>query len=101
MFIYNFYIGTADKNTLKQELPDRLFINCFDCIFENYTLTKIKGRYTMLDTNTLIEEDSFKVTVINIFDDVELIKKVEAMKTILNQETILITIDKQSDIRFI
>ena len=101
MFIYNFYVGTADKGTLKQELPERLFINCFDCIFENYTVTKVKGRYTMQDTNTVIEEDSYKVTVINAFDDVELIKKVETMKSILNQETILVTIDRQSDIKFI
>ena len=100
MFIYNFYVGTADKNTLKQELPNRLFINCFDCIFENYTITKVKGRYTMQDTNTVIEEDNYKVTVINAFDDVELTKKVEAMKSILNQETILVTIDRQSDIKF-
>ena len=101
MFIYNFYVGTADKYTLKQELPERLFINCFDCIFENYTVTKAKGRYTMQDTNTVIEEDSYKVTVINAFDNIELSKKVEAMKTILNQETILVTIDRQSEIKFI
>ena len=101
MFIYNFYVGTADKDTLKQVLPNRIFINCFDFIFKDYTLTQIKGRYTMQDTNTVIEEDSYKVTVISAFSETELKEKVECMKNLLNQETILVTIDKQSDIKFI
>lgn len=100
MFIYNFYVGTADKNTLKQELPERLFYSCFDFVFDNYTITKVQGRYTMTESKTVITEDSFQVTVINIYSDEELKEKVNYLKKFLNQESILVTIDKTSDICF-
>lgn len=100
MFIYNFYIGTADKDTLKKELADRLFYSCFDFVFDNYTITKVQGRYTMTESKTVITEDSFQVTVINIYSDEELKEKVNYLKKFLNQESILVTIDKTSDIYF-
>lgn len=100
MFIYNFYVGTADKNTLKQELPERLFYTCFDYVFENYTITKVQGRYTMNDSKTVIIEDSFKVTVIAVYSDEELKEKVSYLKTYLNQESILVTIDTTSVINY-
>lgn len=100
MFIYNFYVGTADKNTLKQDLPERLFYSCFDYVFDNYTVVKVQGRYTMTDSKTVITEDSFKITVVNIYSDEELKEKVSYLKTYLNQESILVTIDKTSDICF-
>lgn len=97
---YQFYIGTADKDKLEQIKPDKEFITCFDFWFENYTLQLAQGRYTMQECNTLVTEKTFIVTVIDDFKDSELKWIVSNLKQQLNQETILVTQEHLTTVKF-
>ena len=97
---YQFYIGTADKDTLTKIKPDREFITCFDFWFENYTLQLAQGRYAMQESNTLVTEKTFIVTVIDDFKDSELKLIVSNLKQQLNQETILVTQEHLTTVKF-
>lgn len=101
MKIYKFYVGTADKDKLEQIKPDREFITCFDFWFENYTLQEARGRYTMQELNTVIEENTFIVTVIDNYTDERLKWIVSNLKEMLNQESILVTIEQETQIKFL
>lgn len=101
---YQFYIGTADKDTLTKIKPDREFVACFDFWFENYTLQIAQGRYTMnaLGTNNeLVKEKTFIVTVIDKLSDRELKWIVYNLKEQLNQESILVTEEHLTTVKFI
>lgn len=100
MKIYKFYVGTADKDKLEQVKPDREFITCFDFWFKDYTLQEARGRYTMQELNTVIEEKTFILTVIDDFKDSELKWIVSNLKHQLNQETILVTQEHLTTIKF-
>ena len=94
MYKITYYIGCNDKATLKQELPDEFFISTLDSIFDNYTLSKTQGRFTNKDGVKTFEK-SFVVTLItnnekNI-DDVFILHNCKHLKTLLNQESILVT----------
>lgn len=98
---YQFYVGTADKNKLEQIKPDSEFIACFDFLFEDYTLQEARGHYTMQELSTVIEEKSFIVTVIDDYTD-ELLKWIVSnLKKMLNQESILVTIEQETQIKFL
>lgn len=98
---YQFYVGTSDKDKIEQIKPDREFITCFDFWFENYTLQEARGRYTMQELNTVIEEKSFIVTVIDDFTDERLKWIVSNLKDMLNQESILVTVEQETQIKFL
>ena len=100
MKIYKFYVGTADKDKLEQIKPDREFIACFDFWFKNYTLQEATGRYTMQELNTVIDEKTFIVTVIDDLADKSLKYIVSNLKQQLNQETILVTQEHLTTIKF-
>lgn len=94
MYKITYYIGCNDKDTLKQELSDEFFISTLDSLFDNYTLSQTQGRFTNKNGVKTFEK-SFVVTIItddeyenNIFNITE---KVEALKSKLNQESILVT----------
>ena len=97
---YQFYIGTADKDKLEQIKPDREFIACFDFWFKNYTLQEARGRYTMQELNTVIDEKAFIVTVIDDLADRSLKYIVSNLKQELNQETILVTQEHLTTVKF-
>ena len=97
---YQFYIGTADKDALTKIKPDKEFVTCFDFWFENYTLQLAQGRYTMQEGNTLVTEKTFIVTVIDDFKDSELKLIVSNLKQQLNQETILVTQEHLTTVKF-
>lgn len=99
MIKITYYVGTCDKDTYKKELLDKDFYKVFDTLFEDYTLQKAQGVYTMQDTGTVVKEDSFIVTtfiketlmeqkIFKIFNNVEI------MKNMLNQESIFVEIAK-------
>lgn len=98
---YQFYIGTADKDKLVKIKSDKEFITCFDFWFENYTLQLAQGRYTMKEDNTLITEKTFIVTVIDDFKDNVLKWIVSNLKQQLNQESILVTEEPLTKVKFI
>lgn len=97
---YQFYVGTADKDKLTKIKPDREFIACFDFWFKNYTLQEAHGRYTMQESNTLVTEKTFIVTVIDNFKDSELKWIVSNLKQQLNQESILVTEEPLTTVKF-
>lgn len=97
---YKFYIGTCDKIELVKKLPDREFIQAFDFVFDNYTIERATGRYTMKETGTVVDEETFIVTVFNDFTEQELKNVCNYLKNILNQESILVTITKP-EVRFL
>lgn len=97
---YQFYVGTADKDKLEKIKPDKEFIACFDFWFENYTLQLAQGRYTMQESNILITEKTFIVTVIDDFKDERLKWIVSNLKQQLNQETILVTQEHLTTVKF-
>lgn len=97
---YQFYVGTADKDKLEQIRPDREFITCFDFWFKNYTIQEARGRYTMQELNTVIEEKTFIVTVIDDLADKSLKYIVSNLKQQLNQETILVTQEHLTTVKF-
>lgn len=97
---YQFYVGTADKDKLEQIKQDKEFITCFDFWFENYTLQLAQGRYTMQESNALVTEKTFIVTVIDNFKDSELKWIVSNLKHQLNQETILVTQEHLTTVKF-
>lgn len=100
MKIYKFYVGTVDKDKLEQIKSDGEFIACFDFWFKNYTLQEARGRYTMQELNTVIEEKSFIVTVITEYAE-ELLKWIVSnLKQQLNQETILVTQEHLTTVKF-
>lgn len=89
-----YYIGTNDKDTLKQELCKSDFIKLFDALFKNYTLQEAYGRFTNKE-NKITEELSFIVTAINSIDDIDMDiieTNCNVLKNKLNQETILVEI---------
>ena len=100
MKIYRFYVGTADKDKLEQIKPDREFITCFDFWFKNYTLQLAQGRYTMKESNTLVTEKTFIITVIDNYTDERLKWIVLNLKQQLNQETILVTQEHLTTVKF-
>ena len=100
MKIYKFYVGTADKDKLEQIKPDKEFIACFDFWFKNYTLQEARGRYTMQELNTVIDEKTFIVTVIDDLADKSLKYIVSNLKQQLNQETILVTQEHLTTVKF-
>lgn len=100
MKIYRFYVGTADKDKLEQIKSDKEFIACFDFWFENYTLQLAKGRYTMQEGNTLITEKTFIITVIDDFKANVLKWIVSNLKQQLNQESILVTEEHLTTVKF-
>lgn len=96
MIKVTYYIGTFDKDTCKKELLDEEFYAVFDELFENYTLQRAQGVYTMQRTGAVIKEDSFIVTTIAEEDEVQAITElkiynnIETLKDKLNQECILV-----------
>lgn len=99
MIKVTYYIGTCDKNTCKRELSYSQFIECFDELFTNYTLQKVQGVYTMQDTGTVVEEETFMLTsFINNCTEETLSEHIQyncsILKDKLNQESILVEVTK-------
>lgn len=95
MYKITYYIGCNDKNTLKQELSDEVFISTLDSLFDNYTLSKAQGRFTNKDRVKTFEK-SFVVTIIEDeysadARDQLINSKAKILKQQLNQESILVT----------
>lgn len=85
---------------VKKELLDRDFYKVFDELFVNYTLQKAQSVYTMQDSGTVVKEEPFIVTTFveessnEGLDEYKININVEIMKSILNQESILVEVSK-------
>lgn len=95
MYKITYYIGCNDKDTLKQELSDAQIISVIDSVFDNYTLTQTRGRFTNKDGVKTFEK-SFVVTLIMNDEDCEattfcITHNCNVLKAKLNQESILVT----------
>ena len=94
MYKITYYIGCNDKDTLKQELSDVFFIATLDSLFDNYTLSQTQGRFTNKNGVKAFEK-SFVVTLITDnekdIDDIFILHNCKHLKTLLNQESILVT----------
>ena len=96
MIKVTYYVGTRDKDTCEKELLDRDLYKVFDELFDNYTLQRAQGVYTMQETGTVVKEDTFIVTTLVDEDKIKtvshlkikILNNVETMKDVLNQETI-------------
>lgn len=98
---YQFYIGTLDKNRFEKIKSDKEFVTVFDALFENYTLQLAQGRYTMHDINaTTIKEKTFIVTVVDVYDKTMLKFLTDNLKILLNQESILVTEENLTSVKF-
>lgn len=94
-----YYIGMNDKDTLKPELCKRDFIKLFDKIFKDYTLVEAIGRFTNRNYETTEELSLIVTTFVEESSNEGLDKykiniNVEIMKSILNQESILVEVSK-------
>lgn len=100
MIKVTYYVGTCDKDSCKKELLDGDFYKVFDELFGGYTLQKAQGVYTMRDSGTVVEEETFIVTTFveessnEGLDEYKININVEIMKSILNQESILVEVSK-------
>lgn len=100
MIKVTYYVGTCDKDTCKKELLDRDFYKVFDELFGDYTLQRGQGVYTMRGSGTVVKEDVFIVTTFieksnnKGFNEYKINNNVEIMKSILNQESILVEVSK-------
>ena len=102
MIKVTYYVGTRDKDTCEKELLDRDFYKVFDELFDNYTLQRVQGVYTMQETGTVVKEDTFIVTTLVDEDNIKtvshlkikILNNVETMKDVLNQESILVEVCK-------
>lgn len=102
----NFYIGTLDKDTLKRKVTDAQVIAVLNSCFENYTVEKVMGVYTMQQGSArgeIITEDTFKVTLLTQTDwHTDKINNIcKFIKNMLNQECIPVEIYNTVDIKFI
>lgn len=105
----NFYIGTNDKETLKRELDDAQVMAVIDACFENYTVAKVMGVYTMgscsdeATPSERIVEDTFKVTLLclNSWSQEKIDNVCKFLKNMLNQECIGVEIINNSSIQFV
>lgn len=95
---YIFYVGTFDKDTLKQEYALGYFKKVFDDIFEMYTLQRAQGRYVMQANGKVISEPTFIVTYFVDDDDVDLHRITDILKGTLNQESILVERDNVGEL---
>lgn len=102
----NFYVGTLDKDTLKREVTDDQVVAVLGACFDNYTVEKVMGIYTMQDgehAGEVIVEDTFKVTLLCQQDwSTDKINNVcKFIKNMLNQESVAVEIYNTVDIKFI
>lgn len=106
MIKVTYYIETCDKDTCKKELLDRDFYKVFDELFGDYTLQRAQGVYTMRDSETVVKEDTFIVTIfikendIKAVNDLKIYNNVETLKNRLNQECVLVEVSKP-DVMFL
>lgn len=92
-------LGLAIKILVKKELLDRDFYKVFDKLFDNYTLQRAQGFYTMQDTGTVVKEDTFILTTFIKPNDFKAINEIvfdsiQILKDRLNRESILVEICK-------
>ena len=92
---FTFYVGTNDKDlTIQRQYDDEYFINTFKNVFDDFTYQKATGLYTMQTyPNTTIIEETFIITVINNFSDMNIKNICKYLKNQLNQESILVQIE--------
>ena len=96
MIKYEIYLGLNDKDTHKQEVTDETAMLLIKKLFEYVTISELKGFYK----GEL--EKSLKLEFIGeVRDRVELLKKVEKLKSAFNQECILLTETILNDMKFI
>ena len=104
MIKVTYYIGTCDKDSCKKELLDRDFYKVFDELFVNYTLQRAEGVFTMQNSGTVVKEETFIVTTFieessnEGLDEYKINTNAEIMKSILNQESILVEVSKPEGI---
>lgn len=95
MIKYEILLGLNDEDTHKQELTDEQAIHLVSKLFEYATLSKVQGIYKGELENTL------KIEFIGeVRDRVQLVKKVERLKSAFNQECILLTETILNDVKF-
>lgn len=103
----NFYIGTLDKDTLKREVSDAQVVAVINACFDNYTIEKITGVYTMQSgeyAGEVITEDTFKVTLLdteNKFNDDIINNVCKFIKNMLNQESVAVEVLRNAVIKFV
>lgn len=95
MYKYNIYIGMFDKDTKQQEISNQDFFNTVRKILrlakvDCYTLYKCKGHYQH-DNGTIVCEPSINIEIINNEIDHKMINLRYNFRTLLNQESVLIT----------
>lgn len=97
MYKYNIYIGMFDKDTKQQEISSQEFFNTVRKIMrlyniDNYTIYKCKGHYKHED-GKIVCEPSINVEYISKYDlyNNYFIGLINNIKTLLNQESVLIT----------
>lgn len=94
MYKITYYVGCNDKDTLKQELSYKDFMNVFNFVFIDYTLQECKGVFTNLEGKRTFET-SFIITILSDEDSHIRKKAIKSkcnhLKKLLNQESILVT----------
>lgn len=98
MIKVTYYVGTNDKDTLKQELAKIDFINEFDRIFRDYTVYEAQGRFTNRFGEVTFERSLIVTTFIDECTEATLRQHVQRncsiLKDRLNQESVLVEITK-------
>lgn len=93
---YRIYIGMNDKDELQQLCSTEDFINIVKGICEDYriafSMNEQIGGY-MMANGTFITERSL-VLSISGFNESQILQLVETLKVVLNQETILVTMER-------
>lgn len=93
---YKIYIGMNDKDTLQQLCSTEDFINIVKGICEDYqiafSMDEQIGGY-MMANGTFITERSLILSITG-FDETQILQLAESLRVILNQETILVTLEK-------
>lgn len=93
---YRIYIGMNDKDELQQLCSTEDFINIVKGICEDYriafSMNEQVGGY-MMANGAFITERSL-VLSISGFNELQILQLVETLKVVLNQETILVTMER-------
>lgn len=103
MIKYNIYLGLNDKDTLKQKIDtSKAKKEVYKILLNNnikaYTIYLVNGVFTN-EKNDITQEKTLKIEVLDIKKD-DILKSIKEIKKVLNQESILLEIEKK-EVNFI
>lgn len=98
MIKYNIYLGLNDKDTLKQKIDtSKAKKEVYKILLKNnikaYTIYLVNGVFTN-EKNDITREKTLKIEVLDIKKD-DILKSIKEFKKALNQESILLEIEKK------